>query len=140
MKTLVKTLVVAALASAILSPAIARAQQCTPGEMLVQVKPGLNPDGVKYRLLATVGLNDDDRQYSVTQAAGSQQCVPFPTADVGQSVDVMATFQTKKDVKKGTVTAGCSQSYTVVSPGSIGCGPIEVYFQAVDDTCVIICN
>ena len=126
-------------ATAMLLPGLAHAQ-CAPDEILVQAEPGFNPDAVVYRVYGDISLSPgEENVFRVTNTGGSQQCMAFPDLPVGGTLTVDASFA-PKHAKDGGSSVSCSRSYTVVSPGSIGCGPIEVAYQVYNNTCVIVCN
>ena len=123
----------------VLLPVLAHAQ-CASDEILVQAEPGYNPDGIAYRVFGPISLSADEQNvFRITNNGGSQQCMTFPDIPVGGTLTVDASFA-PKHAKDGGVSVSCSRSYTVVSPGSIACGPIEVVYQPYNNTCVIVCN
>ena len=70
----------------------------------------------------------------ILSAGGSP--IDTDTLTAGQTLDVSASFSDSR----GGPTVTCSATYTAVADRTIGCGPIEIGYQATTGTCVLICN
>ena len=107
--------------------------------ILLQVRPGFNPEGIIYAKKAQVWFNEQKvgGKFSLTESSEPlTKEVKLPILNVGDYLKVGASFRDKNN--KNTIS--CERTWTAIATQSIGCGPIEVYYQAYSNSCVIICN
>jgi len=139
LKSLMKTILKRALvvSTVLLSIAFAAAAQA-PSSILLEVEPGYNPDQLTYEKQATVSFNGK----KVTRTSLNQSSATVTTEEklhkltTGSTLTVDASFANPD----GTDAISCSRTWTAIGEGTIGCGPIEVGYQAYNDSCVIVCN
>jgi hypothetical protein len=135
MQTLYKrSLIVSAVLFSIAFAAAAQA----PASILLQVKPGFNPAGVTYEKHAVVMFDGKKVERTVINQSSATVTTEekLHKLSTGDTLAVDATFSNRD----GSDAISCSRSWQAIGEGTIGCGPIEVGYQAFDDTCVIVCN
>jgi len=110
-----------------------------PVGLLLQVKPGFNPQGVVYQKTAVVSVDGTPLPtvFEISQSSGpANGRIDVDGLDTGDTLVVSATFTDRT----GAAPVTCEASYVAVAPHSLGCSPIEVFYQAVDCSCILVCN
>ena len=110
-----------------------------PAALLVQVKPGFNPNGITYQEDAVVSVDGRPlaTKFTIRNDSGpAEGHIALDALAAGDTLLVSATFTDGT----GSAPVTCEQSFPAVAAGSLGCGPIEVFYQAALGTCVLVCN
>ena len=109
-----------------------------PQHMLLQIEPGYNPDHIVYEKIETVSFNGKRVQTgTITDSGGTiNKEVKLHKLAPGDTLTVDASFQNTD----GSDKISCSRTWTAVSQDNIACSPIEVGYQAANNTCVLVCN
>jgi hypothetical protein len=125
------------LSSVVLTVAMAAGAK-SPVGILLEVEPGYNPAGLTYEKRAVVTF--DGKRVARTTIDQSSATVTTEESlrkiKAGETLTVAATFSDPD----GSGEISCTRTWTAIADQSIGCGPIEVGYQAYDGTCVLVCN
>jgi len=107
-------------------------------QMLLQIKPGSNPNGLVYQKEVAVTVDGTLLPQTFTLTNDSPPVdteLSMDAVETGDTFTVAATF-----TDDSSPPVSCNASWTAVAHGSIGCSPIEIFYQADLGTCLILCN
>ncbi|MBX4189474.1 hypothetical protein KW785_02665 [Candidatus Parcubacteria bacterium] len=111
-----------------------------PQSILLQIKPGYNPDNIIYEREAEVFVNDKrvGGHFTITDdfSQYEEKMLKLHKLMQGDLLKVDATF-TDPD---GGDAVSCTRTWTAIAEDNIGCGPIEVNYHPYDNSCSLICN